>query len=89
MQLRKDVQDAILRKFQQSESNFDRAPLKAIYGKDVVQRHLLDLVEVQLVKGQVIQGISPPSTDILVFGLTAAGQRRLGIDESGDGVGSE
>jgi hypothetical protein len=83
MQLRKDVQDAILRTIQQSESNFDRRPLETIYGKDEVQRHLLDLVEVQLVKGQVIQTISPPSTSILVFGLTAAGQRRLGIDESG------
>jgi hypothetical protein len=89
MQLRKDVQDAILRKIQQSESNFDRAPLEAIYGKDVVQRNLLDLVEVQLVKGQVIETISPRGTDILVFGLTAAGQRRLGIAESGDGEGSE
>jgi len=83
MQLRKDVQDAILRKIQQSESNFDRASLEAIYGKDVVERHLSDLIEVNLVKGQVIKTISPARTDFLVFGLTAAGQRRLGIEESG------
>ena len=86
MQLRKDVQDAILRKIQQSESSFDRAPLDAIYGKAVIERHLLDLIEVQLVKGRVMQSISPPRTEIMVLGLTAAGQRRLGIDESGDGV---
>ena len=86
MQLRKDVQDAILRKIQQSESNFDRAPLEAIYGKDVIERHLLDLIEVHLVNGKVIRGISPPRTEIMVLGLTAAGQRRLGIDESGDAI---
>ena len=78
MQLRKDVQDAILRKIQQSESSFDPTSLETIYGKDVVQRHLLDLIEVHLVDGRVIKGISPPCMEIAVLGLTAAGQRRLG-----------
>jgi hypothetical protein len=89
VQIRKDVQDAILRKIQQSESNFDRASLEAIYGKDVVERHLLDLIEVHLVNGRVMKGVSPPRTEIMVLGLTAAGQRRLGIDESGGGLASE
>lgn len=83
MQLRKDVHGAILRKIQQSETHFDPAPLEAIYGKDVIERHLSDLIETNLVKGEVILGISPPSTNFIVRGLTAAGQRRLGIDESG------
>ena len=87
MQLRKDVQDAILRKIQQSESNFDPTSLETIYGKDVIERHLLDLIEVHLVDGEVSKYISPPTTLIRVSGLTAAGQRRLGIDESGNGGG--
>jgi hypothetical protein len=87
LQLRKDVQDAILRKIQQSESNFDRTSLNTIYGKDVIDRHLSDLIEVNLVNGRVMQSISPPRTEIMVLGLTAAGHRRLGIDESGDEVG--
>jgi hypothetical protein len=86
MRLRKDAQDPILRKIQQSESNFDRASLDAIYGKGVIERHFSDLIEVNLVKGEVIKTISPTRTDFVVFGLTAAGQRRLGIDESGDPV---
>jgi hypothetical protein len=60
--------------------------LTVIYGKDVIERHLLDLIEVHLVKGKVVKGSSP--LHIHVLGLTAAGQRRLGIDESGDGVDS-
>jgi hypothetical protein len=70
VQLRKDVQDAILRKIQQSESNFDRASLEAIYGKEVIQRHLVDLIEVHLINGRVMHGISP----------TAHGNYGVGVD---------
>ena len=86
MQLRKDVQVAILRKIQQGESNFDRDSLVKIYGEEVIQRHLADLIEVHLVDGRILKLISPPRTEIMVLGLTAAGHRFLGIDQSGDDV---
>jgi hypothetical protein len=87
VELSKDVLDAILRKVQQSESNFDSGPLDLIYGKAVINRHLLHLIEVHLIEGKVLKGVSPPV--IVVQGLTAAGQLRLGIAESGSGMDSD
>jgi hypothetical protein len=83
MELRKDVQDAILRKVQQSGSAFDFGSLEKIYGKDVVDFHLADLIEVHLIDGEVIKTISPRVDHFLVRGLTAAGHRYLGINQSG------
>jgi hypothetical protein len=82
MELRKDVQDAILRKVQQSGSASDLGSLE-IYGKDVVDFHLADLIEVHLIDGEVIKTISPRVDHFLVRALTAAGHRYLGIDQSG------
>jgi hypothetical protein len=73
MQLCKDIQNAILRKIQQSESNFDRASLEAIYGKDAIDRHLEDLIDVHLVRGRVMKSVSPPGMEMVVLGLTPAG----------------
>jgi hypothetical protein len=85
MELRKDVQDAILRTVQQSGSASDFSQLEKIYGKDVIAFHLADLIEVHLIEGEIIKGISPPNTNFLVRGLTAAGRRHFGVaPSSGD-----
>ena len=52
-------------------------------GMDVVDFHLADLIEVHLIDGEVIKTISPRVDHFLVRGLTAAGHRYLGIDQSG------
>jgi hypothetical protein len=90
MELRKAVQVEILRTIQQSvEPGFNRGLLDKIYGKNVIDNNLKDLIETHLVDGEVIKGISPPSLNFVVRGLTPAGQRSLGIDASGSGIGAE
>ena len=79
MKIYKDVLCSILRSMQKSGEPFKfvRDFLDDSIGKADVNFHLKHLMDDGLINAEIHKGISPPSTQFLVRGLTPAGHRYL------------